>query len=194
MLESVLPKDLFDRISEAANDPYFVPPDPGVLPTWNGATGEHIKDVPLLRMYRVSRRRFRKHCTEGIDIIYGKKIKGVEYSEDGKSVTALFEDGSSATGTTLIGADGASSLVRRSIFGEEAGKLVHVPYCGVNTHVCYGDADKALFVRSKHPIMTHAIHPDGYWLWISSMSSSYGWFDIMTDQFQSKMFLTPTTL
>jgi hypothetical protein len=59
-------------------------------------------------------------------------------------------------------------VVRKSIFGEEKAKVNPVPYCGVNLHVKYGDVEKAKFVRQKHPIMTHAIHPDGYWLWISS--------------------------
>lgn len=68
MLEDVLPQELYDTVYKAANDPYFTPPDPGVLPTWNGATGEHIKDVPLLRMYRVSRRRFRAHAAQGIEV------------------------------------------------------------------------------------------------------------------------------
>jgi hypothetical protein len=68
MLADILPKELFDRIREAANDPYFEPPDPGKLPTWNGATGEHIKDIPLLRMIRVSRRRMRAFCAQGIQV------------------------------------------------------------------------------------------------------------------------------
>jgi hypothetical protein len=75
MLEDVLPKELFDTVYKAANDPYFPPPDPGKLPTWNGATGEHIKDVPLLRMYRVSRRRFRAHCAQGIEVNVRHNLK-----------------------------------------------------------------------------------------------------------------------
>lgn len=195
MLADVLPKELYDRIHEAANDPYFEPPDPGVLPTWNGATGELIKNIPMLRMYRVSRRRMRAFCAQGIDVTvcilslnlslalfltsqqYGKKIKDVTYDDSANTVTAHFEDGS-ATGTLLIGADGAKSVVRRLIFGEEKGKIIPVPYCGVNTHVTYGDRDKALFVRQRHPIMTHAVHPDGYWIWISSRSSHNGCPDI----------------
>ena len=189
MLADVLPKSLFDRVYTAANDPYFTPPDPGFLPTWNGRTGEHIKDIPLLRMYRVSRRRFRALCAEGIDVEvrsrpypllistadantpqYGKKLKDISYDDSANTVTAIFEDGSTATGSLLVGADGAQSAVRATIFGSEKAKVVPVPYCGVNVHVTYGDTEKALFVRQKHPIMTHAIHPDGYWLWISSLS------------------------
>jgi hypothetical protein len=74
MLEDVLPKELFETVYKAANDPYFTPPDPGHLPTWNGATGEHIKDVPLLRMYRVSRRRFRAHCAQGVDVYVSHEL------------------------------------------------------------------------------------------------------------------------
>jgi hypothetical protein len=68
MLKDCLPPELFDRVYTAANDPNFEPPDPGILPTLNGRTGELLKNVPLLRMYRVSRRRFRSLCSEGIDV------------------------------------------------------------------------------------------------------------------------------
>lgn len=71
LLKNCLPNEMYERIHTAAVDPYFEPPDPGVMPTRNGATGELLKDIPLLRMYRVSRRRFRKLCAEGIDIQVG---------------------------------------------------------------------------------------------------------------------------
>jgi hypothetical protein len=62
----------------------------------------------------------------------------------------------------VVGADGAPSVVHKTIFGDEKAKSSPVPYSAINLHVKYGDADKAVFVRHKHPIMTHAIHPD--WL------------------------------
>lgn len=71
MLKDILPAEMYDRIHTAAVDPYYEPQDPGILPTFNGGTGEFIKNIPLLRMYRVSRRRFRKFCSEGINTQVG---------------------------------------------------------------------------------------------------------------------------
>ena len=68
LLEAFLPPQLFERVYTAANDPNFEPPDPGILPALNGQTGELVKNVPMLRMYRVSRRRFRRLCSEDIDV------------------------------------------------------------------------------------------------------------------------------
>ncbi|OAL37074.1 hypothetical protein AYO20_03551 [Fonsecaea nubica] len=166
MLADCLPQDLFDRVYTAAVDPTFVPPDPGHLPAINGQTGEVMKNIPLLRMYRVSRRRFRKLCSEGIDVQYNKKLVDITYDDDQSTVTATFEDGTQATGTSLVGADGAQSQVRHIIFGQD-GQPCGVPYSAVNLHVCYNDAEKARFVRQAHPIMAMGMHPNGYWQWIS---------------------------
>lgn len=166
MLEELFTEDKYRLIRTAAVDPNHEPEDPGRLPTLNGATGELMKVIPLLRMYRISRRRFRKFCAEDINVQYNKKLDNMSYSDDGREVAAHFADGTSATGTLVIGADGAQSQTRSTVFGE-AGAAKRVPYSAVNLHVCYNDAEKAKFVRQMHPIMTHGIHPDGYWLWIS---------------------------
>ncbi|EKG16086.1 Monooxygenase FAD-binding protein [Macrophomina phaseolina MS6] len=117
-------------------------------------------------MYRVSRRKFRSFCAEGITVQYGKVIQSIDYTAP-TTVTATFTDGTTATGTLLVGTDGAQSTVRTHLFGPERARASGVPIRAVNLHVKYNDAAKALFVRQCHPIMTMGIHPDGYWLWIS---------------------------
>jgi hypothetical protein len=68
LLEDILPKELWEKLYTVANDPYFPLPDHGIMPTWNGATGELIKNIPLLKMMRVSRRKFRALAAEGIAV------------------------------------------------------------------------------------------------------------------------------
>lgn len=68
LLAKIFTKEKFDQVHTAANDPYFEPPDPGILPTLNGTTGEVMKIIPLLRMYRLSRRKMRAFWAEGIKI------------------------------------------------------------------------------------------------------------------------------
>ncbi|GAB4021619.1 FAD-dependent monooxygenase [Spirosoma migulaei] len=50
----------------------------------------------------------------GIKIELGKKLKSISQSED--SVTAFFEDGTSATADFIIGCDGIHSVTRKSLF------------------------------------------------------------------------------
>jgi 2-polyprenyl-6-methoxyphenol hydroxylase-like FAD-dependent oxidoreductase len=78
-------------------------------------------------------------------------LESIVYDDEKPTVTAVFEDGTKATGTLLIGADGAQSRARYSILGDK-GQPSKVPYSAVNLHVCYNDAEKALFVRKAHPI------------------------------------------
>lgn len=84
-------------------------------------------------------------------------------------MTAHFADETSATGTLLIGAEGTHSKTRYWLFDndESKAKAHTVPYNALNMHVCFNDAEKAKHVRQHHPIMYHAIHPKGYWLFVA---------------------------
>jgi 2-polyprenyl-6-methoxyphenol hydroxylase-like FAD-dependent oxidoreductase len=167
MLADIFTEEMYNNMQEAACDPYFPPPDPGHLPTFNGKTGELIKNVPLVKMIRISRRRFRQYCAKDIAIQYDRKLSTISYSPDNTHITAHFANGTTATGTLLIGTEGAQSAVRHAIFPSDKGQTQRLPISAVNLHVHYNDAAKAQFVRQHHPIMTMGIHPDGMWLWIS---------------------------
>ncbi|MFF5213405.1 FAD-dependent monooxygenase [Streptosporangium sp. NPDC000396] len=67
----------------------------------------------------VSRRLLLERLSEGLpgDLIrYGTACRSV--TQDGDRVTAAFDDGSTATGDLLIGADGHHSVVRRALWGD----------------------------------------------------------------------------
>lgn len=69
----------------------------------------------------------------------------------------------------MVGTDGVHSTTRHIIFNHNQGQAAAqpIPYNALNYHVCYNDAEKARFVRAAHPIIYHAIHPKGYWIFVA---------------------------
>jgi len=51
---------------------------------------------------------------------YTKELAALQKSDDGKTVSAVFEDGTPATGSALGGSDGTNSQARRVLLGEES--------------------------------------------------------------------------
>ncbi len=65
---------------------------------------------------RADRAKMRQWLLTGLDVQWDKKF--LHYEEDRNSVTAFFEDGSSAKGDVLVGADGINSIVRKQLLGD----------------------------------------------------------------------------
>ena len=61
-------------------------------------------------MIRAERYRLRNWLSTHLDIHWGKRLKQIEHDE--RSATAYFEDGTSARGDILVGADGIKSVGR----------------------------------------------------------------------------------
>jgi salicylate hydroxylase len=86
------------------------------------ATGQKLGDLPFgsAELHGYSSLRIRRRDLQqlllsavieaGVDVHYGKKLTGVEQGVD--SITAIFEDGTSASGDFLLGCDGIHSVVR----------------------------------------------------------------------------------
>lgn len=174
LLQQILPEDLFIRLQTTSVDPHYVFPDDGnVMPVYNVETGELVKSIPLVKMLRVSRRKFRALCAEGIDVTYDHVLKNIKETGTGLVCACFDVAGSSCRdveGTLIVGADGAQSALRSLAFHDrpERGLAMRMPYIGINTSVCYNDAATARLIRgSLSPIFAIGIHPRGYWLWIS---------------------------
>jgi hypothetical protein len=67
-LEALLPSDLKARLKEAQNDPFLDAPEQDVMKIWNGKDGTVLKELPIPRTIRVSRRKMRAFCAQGTDI------------------------------------------------------------------------------------------------------------------------------
>ncbi|OCK81663.1 FAD/NAD(P)-binding domain-containing protein [Lepidopterella palustris CBS 459.81] len=164
-IAACLPPELVARITETYADP-SVPPDAVTgLPVYNGKTGEMLMNMVGDRPCRVSRKKLRNLFSEGLTVQYGKEL--AEVIEEGNQVTAVFTDGTKATGDVLVGCDGARSKTRDFICGEEMAQLTTVPLTMFNFTQQY-TAEQALHVRKLNPIFATSIHPDfGAMFWLS---------------------------
>ncbi len=62
---------------------------------------------------RAERHRLRNWLATNIPIQWGKRVKRIEHDDEGASV--YFEDGTSAKGDILVGADGINSIGGSSV-------------------------------------------------------------------------------
>ncbi|KAH6654962.1 hypothetical protein BKA67DRAFT_656932 [Truncatella angustata] len=159
ILAELIGPEKWSRILEVQVDPNTPTPELDVGKVLNGATGEVINELPFPKFYRFLRSRLRALISESIDISYGKKLSSLSYADDGTSVTAYFEDGTSEKGRLVIGADGSNSKVRRLLVGAEKAKLKQLPFNATFINASF-TREQALFLRSYHPLATVIVHPD----------------------------------
>lgn len=116
-LRDCLPAELFDTfVATTARDyDYFTMCTEQLRPlltvSMTDMSGGKTDDV--VRDYSVSRMTLRQVLLTGLEEVVRFDKTFTHYEDHGDRVTAHFEDGSSATGRMLIGADGANSRVRK---------------------------------------------------------------------------------
>ena len=161
-LKSLLPKSLFDRIQSTQVDPNY-PTGPGeTLPFMNGKTGNALGILTADNLYRVHRGRLQASLSEGLDVRHGKILQNVTYSKDGLTITPIFTDGTTDTGSLLVGSDGPKSTVRTLLLGPEKAKATTLNYASTMCFTSY-TAAQARFLRTHphHPLFQVAPHPAG---------------------------------
>lgn len=151
-LEKLLPSELFAKLSEVSCNP-AVPIDAGGnYPIINGETGNLLAGVPYARGLRVPRSKMRALCAEGIDVEYGMNLTDVAFNESGNGVLATFNGSTTVRGSIVLGADGPRSKVREfAMSGAEKAQVSKFPIWHHNMTVCYGDAEKAKYLRQRFP-------------------------------------------
>ncbi|KAI9684932.1 MAG: hypothetical protein M1822_005581 [Bathelium mastoideum] len=153
------PVEIQQDLKSAQNDPDAVMTDEQekAFPLINGATGEVFMRAPAASTRRVSRTKLRLLLSRGVDVRYGKKF--VRLDDDGTTITAYFEDGSSAKGACLVGCDSAKSVVRKAVLPLADIQLEVTPALVFNLTQTY-TAEQAKFIRSfYHPMIMIAPHP-----------------------------------
>lgn len=170
-LERLLPKHLFDRLPTAQVDPEQAAKDDGRFAFYDLSTATPKFLTPPTPRLRLNRRNFRALLAEDIPVRWGKTFISFATDESKSIVTVCFADGTSTTGSVLLGVDGASSRIRRSLLGPELGALQSLPIVlmGVTLHL---NPTQAQPILSLDPILFHGCHPVTHrYLWCSILST-----------------------
>lgn len=166
----MIPEEAFAKLDAAQVDPNRPCPPADTIKFLHGKTGEQIGAAVTPHLYRLRRSKLRALIAEGIDIQYSKSLSSITYSSDGETVTAHFDDGTSTTGSLLVGADGTRSVVRNLLLGPENGILTTLEFAASIVQAKY-TAEQVKFLRSWHPLFVAAPHPAGLFSWVGLHSA-----------------------
>ncbi|KAF2750541.1 hypothetical protein M011DRAFT_516914 [Sporormia fimetaria CBS 119925] len=145
-LESLIGEDLWLQIQSVQVDPYVRTEEHCALKFLQGETGETLAAIPTGRFYRLRRSKLGKLLSEGLNIRYDSRLSGFDVSGDGQSVAGHFSDN-----------DGDSKLV----VGPDRAAIDRHPYAATFVQ-CKFTKEKALFLRSFHPLYLAGAHPDSH--------------------------------
>jgi 2-polyprenyl-6-methoxyphenol hydroxylase-like FAD-dependent oxidoreductase len=158
VLKSLLPEGWWERIQSVQVDPNVPTKEEDTLKWLRGDNGDLVAAITFGPFYRLRRSKLRDLLAQGADLQYDKRLENVSYAADGQSVTAHFTDGTTATGSMLVGADGARSSTRQILLGRELGAINHIPYAATFVQQKF-TKEQALYLRSFHPLYLASAHP-----------------------------------
>ena len=161
LLNELLPPDLAAcLIQEASVDPtidYERRPDSGSF-ILDGFTGEVLKELSVPEgeaNVRVSRRKLRTLCQEGLEILWGHMLDDTVYTDGRDEVTASFTNGKKYTGSLIVGCDGPHSRVREFLFTpdiEQSQTHAMEGITSLSATIQYSDAGLVDQIRSVYPV------------------------------------------
>ena len=159
-LKSLMPDGWWARIQSVQVDPHVPTKDQDTLNWIQCDTGESMAAFTFGPFYRLRRAKILELLLDGLDVQYGKYLDKITYSDDRQSVTAHFTDGTSSTGSFLVGADGARSSARQLLLGPQLGAINRIPFAATWIQQRY-TRDQAIYLRKFHPLFLAGAHPAG---------------------------------
>ncbi|KAI4098138.1 MAG: hypothetical protein L6R37_006649 [Teloschistes peruensis] len=122
---SLLPQHIIDKLPTVYVNPEAIKSgEKGNFLFFDLQSGQARWKVPPSLRIRVSRERLRALLLDGLDVQWSKTLDLIS-TPDHDTVTAQFTDGTTATGTLLVGADGSRSGARSIL-------LAHDPTLAIN--------------------------------------------------------------
>lgn len=135
---------------------------------FNLETGEAKIDQIGPPHLRVSRLKLREILTHGLGIEWGISVTDWKPTTNGVHVS--LSNGTSITGCLLACAEGKNSKIKRTLVGENRSQLYNFPlgFVGVKTRL---SPQKMALFRTINPIFLHGAHPDGRFVFFSTIST-----------------------
>ncbi|KAK4939729.1 hypothetical protein LTR10_020013 [Elasticomyces elasticus] len=164
-LEQLLPAELFDRLSECQPDPELDSKQAkceGVM-VRDGATGDMIVSPQFPGIRRLNIQKTRNNWSKDINVKFGKAVTNIEVTPDG--VTAHFHDGTTESGSVLVGADGGGSWVRQWLLADQATPQL-MPYVFLNFPMSFTAEQAVKMDKMMHPIVDVGVHPKSMYIGI----------------------------
>lgn len=94
---------------------------------------------------------------------FGKTVADITTTEHG--IIVKFDDGTTETGSVVVGSDGGGSWVRRWMLGDAAEAWVQ-PYTFLNFPFSYTAEQAAKMDEMMHPVVDVAVHPKSMYVGI----------------------------
>lgn len=164
LFEKLLPEELYANMQVCQPDPNLSVQEAGERGVLirDGSTGKTISNphMPLIRRMQIQKTK--KHLAQGLNIKYGKRLTDITMDGD-DGVTAHFDDGTTETGSVIVGADGGASVVRKWLLGEAAEQEV-LPYAFMNFPFTL-PAEQAVWLdKEMNPNVDAATHPKNMYI------------------------------
>ncbi|PWW75725.1 FAD/NAD(P)-binding domain-containing protein [Tuber magnatum] len=165
-LEACLSDQLRERLVEVQVDPEVGKVDRGNFLFLNAETGEIQHRMPPNKRLRLKRDNFRKLLMEDLAVQWNKKLANIKRNEGG--VMAYFEDGTSASGELLVGAEGSKSRTRQILCPNNY-QLTPLPVrlIGCSVHLT---SSQVAPLRALDPLLFQGLHPE---------TEDFFWFSIL---------------
>lgn len=159
-----------EEVERVQVDPAIGRNDNGNFLFLNLATGDTKFRIPPSERRRVHREKLRAALVKGVKehVQWSKRLIQVVPGSDGRGVIANFEDGTSASGALLVGAEGSKSAVRKFLCPDEY-RNTQLPIRFVGAAVDMSE-EQVKPLRKMDPLLFQGLHPEtSCYMWVSML-------------------------